>query len=204
MADANTTKRIFLNGVKNTECCETSLPRKLGRWFIGSPSRRVACGICGSDLGFYKTGKLAPQAPVFEFSLGHEFSGIISEVGDGVTNLSVGDRVNPSTGGNIGFGGTEGAFSSDVVVQNAKKDVNVFKIPESVPFDIAALLEPLNVAYQCVLRSSPSPRHKIVIFGAGPIGLATLAFLVQKGYKDNLLPIRTCLLKPLEHPSLKT
>lgn len=61
---------------------------------------------------------------------------------------------------------------------------NVFKIPESVPFDIAALLEPLNVAYQCVLRSSPSPRHKIVIFGAGPIGLATLACLVQKGFKD--------------------
>lgn len=68
-----------------------------------------ACGICGNDLGSYKTGKLAPQAPVFEFPLGHEFSGIISEVGDGVTNLSVGDRVsvNPSTGGNIGFGGTE-------------------------------------------------------------------------------------------------
>ena len=58
--------------------------------------------------------------------------------GDGVTNLSVGDRVsvNPSTGGNIGFGGTEGAFSSNVAVQNAKKDVNVFKIPESVPFDM--------------------------------------------------------------------
>ena len=75
-------------------------------------------------------GEACSTSPVFEFPLGHEFSGIISEVGDGVTNLSVGDRVNPSTGGNIGFGGTEGAFSSNVAVQNAKKDVNVFKIPE--------------------------------------------------------------------------
>lgn len=109
MADANTTKRIFLNGVKNTECCETSLPRKLGRWMLGSPSRRV--GSAATISALTRRGSLLHKPPSSNFPWDTSSRVSLAKLvtGDGVTNLSVGDRVsvNPSTGGNIGFGGTE-------------------------------------------------------------------------------------------------
>ena len=51
------------------------------------------CGICGSDMHFYTHGSIGKKVAPFPFILGHECSGYVAELGEGVTTLKVGDRV---------------------------------------------------------------------------------------------------------------
>jgi L-iditol 2-dehydrogenase len=138
-----------------------------------------ACGVCGSD-GFYITiGGIPPRQN--ETPLGHEPAGEIIEIGDQVTDLSVGDHVviNPmaAPSGIIGNGGATGALAEYLLIENAVRGTSVEVIPDHIPFEVAALNEPMAVARHSVNRCQPKPTDKVVVFGAGPIGLgAVLAF----------------------------
>jgi len=155
------------------------------------------CGICGSDLHEYiagpifiptttphpLTGKIAPLI------LGHEFSGTIVEVGSEVKGYKVGDRVapdacqvchecNPCKIGKtnvcekLAFTGlmADGAFAEYVNVP----DYTLYKIPDNMSFEEAALIEPLAVAVHAVRQGPLVEGDSVVIFGAGTIGLCTL------------------------------
>jgi len=179
-------KRIVISGPKKTELIAVE------KTPVGPKDVSIsvkACGICGSDLNFYKYGKLTPEAPDMILPIGHEFSGVIDEVGSEVNGLNVGDKVsvNPAAGGNIGFGGQEGAFCPSVTIKEAKENVNVFRLPKDTPFEMGALLEPLNVAYHCVKRTRLKPKDKVTIIGAGPIGLCVLVCLKYLGYDDIII-----------------
>ena len=108
--------------------------------------RVAACGICGSDLSYLRTGGVS--APVVEpIGLGHELAGTIAAVGQEVRGLAPGMRVivNPMGGGNaIGNGSPEGAFAPLLLVRNAVVGDGIHQIPESLPFEKAALAEPLS------------------------------------------------------------
>jgi threonine dehydrogenase-like Zn-dependent dehydrogenase len=148
--------------------------------------RVQACGICGSDLGYVKLGGLAGPTGT-PMPLGHELSAVVEAVGDEVQDVAPGDRVvvNPMGGGNqIGNGGVEGAFAPRLLVRNAAAGGCLFKIPDSLPDDLAALTEPVGVGMQAVNRAGVVPGEKVVIFGAGPIGLAALAVLRFRGVED--------------------
>lgn len=173
------------------------------------------CGICGTDLHEYLDGPIfcpacgkphpisGEDAPV---TLGHEFSGVVSEVGEGIDDLAVGDHVvvepyiiadDVDTGPDsttyhlsenmnfIGLAGRGGGLSENVVVRRRW----IHKISDSVPLDQAALIEPLSVGYHAVERSglmaegaSPEGRTAL-IGGAGPIGLLTAAVLKALGVR---------------------
>jgi threonine dehydrogenase-like Zn-dependent dehydrogenase len=147
--------------------------------------RVQACGICGSDLGYIRVGGVAGPTPE-PMALGHEFSAVIDRVGERVKRFQPGQRVvvNPLAGGNIGNGGPGGAFSPEVVVQDVDSGKTLFPIPDDLPFDRAALAEPLGVGVQAVNRAEVSPGDKVAIFGAGPIGLMVLATLRHRGFDD--------------------
>jgi len=147
--------------------------------------RVAACGICGSDLGYIKLGGVAGPTGK-PMPLGHELSGVIESVGEGIEHLAPGDRVvvNPLTANQMGNGGSEGAFAPLLLVRNAAAPGCVTRIPDDLPLEMAALAEPLSVGAQAVARCSPSPQDKVVIFGAGPIGLAALAALRHRGVED--------------------
>ena len=159
------------------------------------------CGICGTDLHEYLEGPIFISAPGHPHPLshesapvtmGHEFSGTIEEVGDGVKNLKVGDNVvvepyfvcnecPPCKAGNyhlcekmgfIGLAGGGGGLSEKVVVDQRW----VHPIGD-IPLDEAALIEPLSVAHHAVVRSGAKPGDVALIGGAGPIGLLTAAIL---------------------------
>jgi threonine dehydrogenase-like Zn-dependent dehydrogenase len=113
--------------------------------------------------------------------LGHEPAGEVVEVGRDVTGIAVGDHVviNPmaAPGGIIGNGGTSGALSEYLLIENAVRGTSLEVVPNHIPFEVAALNEPMAVARHGVNRCQPTPSDKVVVFGAGPIGLgATIAF----------------------------
>ncbi len=147
--------------------------------------RVQACGICGSDLGYIKVGGVGGPSP-HPVALGHEFSAVIDRVGAEVAHYRPGMRVvvNPLASGNIGNGGDQGAFSREVLVTGVDSGKALFAIPDDLPFDRAALAEPLGVGMQAVNRADLSPGDKVVIFGAGPIGLMALATLRYRGFAD--------------------
>lgn len=156
-----------------------------------------AGGICGSDMHYFrhaKTGDFVVTSPLI---LGHEVAGEIIEIGHDVTGLSVGDRVavnpsrwcgtcaychegRPNLCENIYFMGSasktphmQGGFAS-VFDATAAQCV---KVPNELPFQAAALAEPLAVCLHAVRRAGHVKGNSTIIFGSGPIGLLTLLAL---------------------------
>lgn len=155
---------------------------------------RVAwAGICGSDLHEYEEGPVfvpvekedaltGEKAPI---TMGHEFAGVVEEVGANVTKYKVGDRVviNPTlTYGNkpedldaydgfsfIGLHG-DGGFAKYVNVPES----NVYALPETLTLQDGALVEPTAVAVQAVKEGNMKFGDTVAIYGAGPIGLLTV------------------------------
>jgi (R,R)-butanediol dehydrogenase / meso-butanediol dehydrogenase / diacetyl reductase len=144
------------------------------------------CGICGTDLHAYSE-LLVPVGSV----LGHEFSGVVTEVGDEVRSTRVGDRVviRPShicgecehckAGAfrlcpqhfkqTIGVG-APGAFADAVVV----KEYMAIPLPDSVPFEAAAWIEPLACGVHAVRHGGVGLGDHVAVYGTGPIGLMVL------------------------------
>lgn len=138
-----------------------------------------ACGICGSDAMYIAIGGIPPRQG--HTPLGHEPAGEVVEVGAQVTGIAVGDHVvvNPmaAPSGIIGNGGALGALGDHLLIEDAVRGKSLQVIPDHIPFEVAALNEPMAVARHGVNRTRPKPTDKVVVFGAGPIGLgATIAY----------------------------
>ncbi len=162
------------------------------------------CGICGTDLHEYLDGPIfippkghphpvsGEEAPV---TLGHEFSGTVAELGEGVDDLEVGQHVvvepyiiheeywgtenyhlTPDQNF-IGLAGGGGGLAEQIAVNRHW----VHPIPDNVALDEAALVEPLAVAYHAFQRSGAQAGDTALIGGAGPIGLLTAAVAKAHG-----------------------
>ncbi|MBO1901312.1 alcohol dehydrogenase catalytic domain-containing protein [Leucobacter weissii] len=132
-----------------------------------------ACGICGSDAFYSTNGGIPPR--VGATPLGHEPAAEVVEVGAEVSGLEVGDHVVVDTmaltDGLLGSGGAQGALSEYVVIYEAEVGRQLRVVPKDVPWDVVALNEPMAVALHAVNRTDPKPGDRVVVFGAGPIGL---------------------------------
>ncbi len=155
-----------------------------------------ACGICGSDALYISLGGLPPRQG--RMPLGHEPAGEVVEVGDDVAGISTGDHVviNPmvAPSGIIGNGGASGALGDYLLIEQAVRGKSLEVVPNHIPFEVAALNEPMAVARHGVNQAAPKPSDKAVVFGAGPIGLgATIGFKsvgVQHVTVVDLIPSR--------------
>lgn len=147
-----------------------------------------ACGICGTDALHVTRGGAPLDGGMRTVSLGHEPAGEIAELGAEVTGLAVGDRVvvNPLAPPAflMGNGGPLGAMREYLLVEDAVVGKSIAVIPPTVPFDVAALNEPMAVARHCVNRSGAVAADKVVIFGAGPIGLGATIWLKLRGVQN--------------------
>ena len=145
------------------------------------------CGICGSDIPRVLNG----TCHSFPQVLGHEFSGVITEIANDVKNVSIGDHVvgiplvpcfecsdckngNFSQCNNYSFIGSrqQGAMAEYVVIPER----NVLKIDPSIPFEHSAFFEPSTIALHGILLTQfhPGPNDYVIILGgAGCIGLFT-------------------------------
>ncbi len=142
-----------------------------------------ACGICGSDALYIAMGGLPPHHG--RMPLGHEPAGEIVAVGAEVADLAVGDHVvvDPmaTPGDIIGNGGGRGALAEYLLLTDAVRGTHLQVIPDHIPFEVAALNEPMAVARHAVNRCRPKPSDKVLIFGAGPIGLGAVLALKSLG-----------------------
>jgi (R,R)-butanediol dehydrogenase/meso-butanediol dehydrogenase/diacetyl reductase len=166
------------------------------------------CGICGTDLHEYLEGPIFVPAkgsphPVtgeeLPVVLGHEFAGRVVEVGDGVTRFMPGDHVaveptlfcgscaecrrgDTNLCRSLGFHGLSGGgggFAEYTVV-----DDHMVHPLGDMPTDLGALVEPVAVAFHAVRLSGFGPGQTAVVFGSGPIGLATVAVLRAAGARQ--------------------
>ena len=153
------------------------------------------CGVCGTDIHIYEGdgGSAAVVPPVV---IGHEFSGVVSAVGKNVKSVQVGDRVavdpNDMCGecyfcrnakahfctNSIGIGTTyPGGFAEYVTV----REKQVFKIPDSLPFETAALVETVSCCLHGIDLCDIKTGETVFIIGAGPIGLLMLQLAKMSG-----------------------
>ncbi len=164
-----------------------------------------ACGVCGTDVTFVHIGGLPMPGARCPMPLGHEPAGEVIAVGAEVTGIGVGMRVtfNPTSDemDATGSGGSQGALSERVAVRDAVLGQNVFEIPAEMPYEVAALTEPLSVALHAVNRADPQPGQTAVVFGAGPVGSGIVAWLKLRGVRDvvsvDLSPLRLELAQML-------
>lgn len=160
--------------------------------------RVAACGICGSDVHGYdgSSGRRIPP-----LIMGHEASGIISELGSAITGFKVGERVTfDSTiycgecifcragqinlceirqviGVSCADFHRQGAFAEFVVVPGQI----VYRLPDNMPFSQAAMIEAVSVALHAVRVSGLSKNQSALVIGAGMIGLLTLQAIWSTG-----------------------
>lgn len=148
----------------------------------------LRAGICGSDVGiFIHGGENYGLLPGSQF--GHEMVGKIVQKGDDVSDdLSIGDIVfiDPVTSQNGGVAGSvmAGAFSEYALIQDAALNVNLYKLGNDVNLDEAVIIEPMSVGVQGATSHDPKTEDKVVILGAGPIGLGATAGLIGRGLKN--------------------
>lgn len=150
-----------------------------------------ATGVCGSDIHFWRHGRIGSLVVEGDCILGHEAAGIVLQCGEGVTNLVPGDRVAVEPGVPCGacFLCMDGRYNlcEDVqfagvypyhgTIQRYKCHPAKWchKLPSNVSYAEGALLEPLSVVMHGINTAGLSLGRGVVICGAGPIGLIALA-----------------------------
>lgn len=165
--------------------------------------RVAACGICGSDLSYIRMGGMAGPGPE-PLCLGHEMAGVVDWVGADVQRVRVGDRVVVQPGneelGRIGGGGPEGGLTPELLVRHADAGL-LHPVPDHVPLEVAAFAEPLAVGMHAVEQADVQPGDGVAVFGCGPIGLAAIATLLDRGHERvvgiDLSPARLALAEGL-------
>ena len=185
----------------------------------------ACCGICGTDLKKIHAGS-HPGPRIF----GHETTGTICAIGEGVEDFAVGDRVMvfhhipcghcyycrkqtyaqcevyKRVGVTAGYEPAGGGFAGYVRVMDwIVRDGGVVRIPDGVPFEQAAFVEPVNTCLKGVKMLNLQPDETVLVIGQGPIGIL-LAILAQRTgatvYTSDLYPERHAIAQSygLRHP----
>lgn len=165
---------------------------------VGPGMVRIAIhtvGVCGSDVHYYTHGRIGPFVVEAPMVLGHEASGTVVAVGEGVTHLQVGERVCMEPGipdpnsraSRLGMYNVDPAVRfwatppiHGVLTAEVVHPANyTFKLPDNVSFAEGAMVEPFAVGMQAAAKAKITPGDTAVVLGAGPIGtmvaLAALA-----------------------------
>ena len=188
------------------------------------------CGICGTDLKKIHTGShSAPRV------FGHEMAGTIAVVGEGVKGFAVGDRVMAfhhipcghcffcrkqtfaqcerykRVGTTAGLGAPSGGgFAEyirvmDWIVGDGVTPAGLIQIPDDIPFEQAAWIEPVNTCFKAVKMLDLKPDETVLVIGQGSIGILLAALARQTGatvLTSDMYPQRHAIAAQygLEHP----
>ena len=165
-------KTAVLHGPKDFRIEDVPEPRVAPD---GAIIRVKAFGICGSELPSYSHGfrsQVVQERGAVGASMsmtGHEFSGVVAEVGANVTNVKPGDRVAAG-----GYGG----YSEYIHVPTAR---GCIPLPDDMSYEVGAMIEPVGIGMGVVTKAKPEAGDTIVILGAGMIGQGTMQIFKAMG-----------------------
>jgi len=157
-----------------------------------------AVGICGSDVHYYRHGRIGDQQVAYPFTPGHECTGTVAACGPAAGDLTPGDRVavdpavscgacdqcrsgRPHTCRSLKFLGCPGQLTgclAEYIVMPAR---NCFKLPEGIGLTQGVLAEPLAIGIYAVDFLAGSGAETLGILGVGPIGLSVLLGVRKTG-----------------------
>ena len=193
-------KKVSLTGIGKFEVVEVVKPQIINDGDVLLKINTV--GICGSDIHYYKEGKIGDQVIDFPFVIGHECSAIVEEVGKSVTNVKPGDlvAVEPAlschkcqqclsgrehTCTNQKFLGCPGQIDgclSEYIIMPGR---NCYPVPQNVNAEMAAMVEPLTIGYYASqFIKNIEKINSIAILGVGPIGLGVMLSLFVRGFRN--------------------
>lgn len=175
------------------------------------------CGICATDIAIADgTLNLGDgMEPIYPVRLGHEWSGVVVEVGSETSRLKPGDRVISDTGYSCGeceyclqgeyqscingraIGTTGNCWPGGFAEYMLMPERLTFRVPDNVPLDVAAAVEPASIGLYGLTRSPMGPGQNLLVVGTGPIGLGGMACargmgvgkILLAGRKDKKLAI---------------
>lgn len=155
-------------------------------------------GVCGSDVHYFKHGKIGSQVVKFPFPLGHEGAGEVVSVGKAVSLVKVGQRIaiepamhcgkcdqclsgRPNTCRSLKFLGNPGQASGCLSEYIVMPETSCIPVSDAISFDQAAISEPLAIGVYAVKKSIPMKGAKIGILGFGPIGMSVMLPALSQG-----------------------
>lgn len=189
-------KALALTALRRVEWLEVPMPA------VRSPHEvllQVRCvGICGSDMHYYETGRIATREVQFPFVIGHECSGVVLAVGTAVTRVKLGDEVavdpamscgqcdqcqtgRPHTCRNLRFLGCPGEAPGCLSEFIVMPENSLYRTYRKLNLRQGMLCEPLSIAVYAVRLARLQPGMRVGILGAGPIGLSILLAARQAG-----------------------
>lgn len=160
--------------------------------------RMKVIGVCGSDVHYYKTGRIGSQVVQYPFPVGHEGAGEVVKTGAAVTRVKPGDRIaiepampcwecdqclagRPHTCRKLRFLGCPGQADGCLSEYLVMPETSCFPIPQHMSYDEAALSEPLAIGLYAVNSSIAMEGAKVGILGFGPIGYSVMLPALAKG-----------------------
>ena len=159
--------------------------------------RIESVGVCGSDTAYFKVGRIGDWVVTGPIILGHEAAGQVVEIGAGVTNVSVGDRVAIEPGTpcrncdecragryhlcpDLVFLATP-PYDGALVEKMAIDARNLYRLPDAMSYDQGAMAEPLSVGIWGCKRAGLQAGDDVLVTGAGPVGLLAAAIARAMG-----------------------
>jgi L-iditol 2-dehydrogenase len=189
--------KVALTGIKKFELIEDNKPEIINKTDVLLKIDSV--GICGSDMHYYNQGKIGDQVIEFPFTIGHECSARVMEVGAEVSRVKPGDvvAVEPALSCHhcsqcmngrehtclhqkfLGCPGQiEGCLSEYIVMP----ETNCYPVPDNLSAEQAALVEPLSIGHYAVhFLKDRAKVDSAAVLGSGPIGLGVLQSLQSCG-----------------------
>ena len=185
-------KAAFLTGLRQVEVRDVPEP-KIER--DDDVLLRVeVVGVCGSDMHYYRTGRIGTQVVEYPWIVGHECSGEVVAVGEAVTNVRVGDRVavdpllvcgecdqcrtcRKHTCRNQAFLGCPGQRPGALAELLVMPASCCYRVPDGLDPIRTTLLEPFAIGYYAAALAGEPAGRAFGVFGSGPIGLCVLQAL---------------------------
>ncbi len=201
-------KAVRLHGPRDIRVEDIEEPGAPG---AGEVLIAVRCvGVCGSDVHYYRDGKIGTQVVKKPIILGHEASGVVEETGPGVCGLKPGDHValepavscgkcecclegNPNLCPSVRFFGTPPV--DGIYCQRVRHPAGcVFRMPHTMSFEEGAMLEPFGIGLHAARLGRIHSGDDVAVLGCGPIGLVSIMAARLAGasrvFASDLLPER--------------
>lgn len=159
-------------------------------------------GICGSDIHYYKEGRIGDQIINYPFTVGHECTATVIKTEKSVRHVITGDRVaidpavscgscdqcrigRPHTCRHLRFLGCPGQMEGCLAEFIVLPEQNCYPLPQNMPFSQGVLAEPLSIGLYTLQLMNPKPSDAVAILGSGPIGLS-VAMASKKAGLDEI------------------